>query len=923
MKNKGSIAAANRILKTRLTRILILSFAAVSTAIGCGWSFLTDSSVRFNSLRTGRGFYRLTPLPVEYDPVTKRERSTIEVEKYFDVESENEAVATRPNGHNDPDETWSAILSAIEQGKLAGLETILDKFLSQTQYKSYWDGSGENGLSRQERRNTVFDLKDSFTALAQGSTEKAVAEYLSARLALESSPHESESRFTSSLVDGNLRDNWEYLRAAVLYRTGKKDEALAAFQSHDKRFPRSEKNESVLYMIAKLTMERGDKVAAECPDEKCEIAEWEQSIGEFRKLMRRYPNGRYLLDARGWIAHLYRHVDKTAESLAEYYRLLGNGSDRQWRLEAKKSLQILGHEYDDATLDRVEELIAAEPEAALAYAYHRIYNHAVDLTYVEYSNWCCYGDDKWSQRNEETDRVKKEQDKGRHELQRIVKFATAMLKLHGHSLASGDFMLRLAQANLELENFRDANLFAGQALAAGVSGDSRAHALWVKGSVEHREGRLSSAKATFLQLIREFPDDKLTEGSRRLLAMTAEDQDNLEFALDIYFDLKYEQDIAYFVDVLLPTDRLASYVSRPTGSDHFNTLLYSLGVRYMREGRWEEARNTLSRVRTEKGTDHYLEYPRGETWFFPKEPAWFYGEPDKGKIKTSWVVQDLKTIDIIQHYEKRVEGAQNDEAKAEAMYQLASAYFESDDLAFYNPAMWDGGRVGSLNSLQFSSHTRLPNETRTILEHLHLHEGWAKSIPIYEEIVARYPDSKVARDALYTLAVAHERLEGRNSVWSAIYERGLFAGPRIVTYQDVRNIYPDYQLPRGTYGWKPSTRTVNGGPGWSAKPKALPKLTREQRAVRKLEHWANDYGPTISETASSVKASVTGLFKMALLYLRVYFLLVFAGFASVIGWNYRGWLRDQFFPKIAELGRSCLAYLSKCIRSWHGKLPLV
>jgi hypothetical protein len=51
----------------------------------------------------------------------------------------------------------------------------------------------------------------------------------------------------------------------------------------------------------------------------------------------------------------------------------------------------------------------------------------------------------------------------------------------------------------------------------------------------------------------------------------------------------------------------------------------------------------------------------------------------------------------------------------------------------------------------------------------------------------------------------------------------------MVTYADVKAAYPNYQMPRGTYGWKPVTRTVNNGPGWAAAPKpspAPPRLTR-------------------------------------------------------------------------------------------------
>jgi hypothetical protein len=36
----------------------------------------------------------------------------------------------------------------------------------------------------------------------------------------------------------------------------------------------------------------------------------------------------------------------------------------------------------------------------------------------------------------------------------------------------------------------------------------------------------------------------------------------------------------------------------------------------------------------------------------------------------------------------------------------------------------------------------------------------------------------------------------------------------------VKAAYPKYVFPRGTYGWEPSTRTVNGGPGWILPPPA-------------------------------------------------------------------------------------------------------
>lgn len=906
MQNRTRSLFANRFV-----RIIALSIVGVSTALGCAWSMLTERSVRFNSMRTGRGFYRLPPLPVEYNPATGREYSTVEIEQYIDENPELERTAT--DALPDPDEMWKSALSAIEKSNIDLAVLHLKRFLDATQYKPYWE-SDEHRTYGQDHRNSATDLIDALGERKHGASTEAVVAYAKARLKTLDEPLSPVPVDEEPARSAALQDNWAYLNAAVLYNSDKKGEALTAFQEIDKRFPRSEKNEAVIYMIGKLLMEQGDA----CDDEACEVPAYESAIQQFKRSLRQYPNGRYALDARGWIAHIYNHQKRTPESLAEYYRLLGNTRDRQWRLNAKRSLQFLGHDYDDATLDEVEALISNEPDAALAYSYHRIYNHAIDLSYTEYNEWCCYGDTKWSQMEEEKERVKSTLYKGRHELERVAKFATAMVQRYGESRVSGDFLLRIAQAQLELQNFREALSFADRALRVGVIEDSRAEAYWVKGSSEHQLKRLVSANSTFAKLVAEFPAHKLTEGAKRLLAITKEDQGDFESALDIYFDLGYKQDVAYFVDVLLPTDRFARYVADRRSNSNHDILRYSLGLRYMREGRWQEARESLTMVATGAGHDDYLDSTREATWYYPKEPG--YGEPEVKFIKKSWVMQDLRTIDVIEYRENRLKEVEGDEARAEAMYQLASAYFELDDLAFYNPAMWDGGRVDSLMSLQFSSDERLPNETRTIFEHLQVHDPWAKAIPLYEEIVAKYPESKVARDALYTIAVAHERLEGRNGVWNEVYKRGLFAGPRLVKYNDVRNTYPNYQLPRGTYGWEPSTRTVNGGPGWAAKPKAPPKLTTEQRVVRKLGRWKGEYGPWISTNASwawgGVKSAAESVSNSVSFYLTSYFLVIYFGLLATPFWMHRRQLYHGPITKGAFLAHRGLMFAVGYVRRW-------
>lgn len=846
--------------------------AAVVTALACGWNFYTDHSVRFNAMRKGRGFYRLPPLPIMYDAKTGKELTVAELgdDGYF------EEVPSEQASYDDKlrfpgADIWDEARTAVEQGDLARAGERLNKFLAITRF-----AANEDQADLQTKRNTARDLLDAMTAMRAGSSVSSIKAYLEARYAFDDGFQiDTINKYRQPKIDRNLQDNWDYLNAALALRDSK-EFALEAFRSHAAKYSRSEKNEAVLYMTAKLFMEGshsfgntrcgilgedewGEQIDPNSiePAEKCRDENWYRAVEVFKRLMIRYPGGRYFNDARGWLAYLYRRGGERALALAEYYRLLGDRTDVKARLEAKKSLQMIGHKYDDATLDRVEELIAGEPDTALAYSYHRIYNHAVDLTYSELAPY--YANDYSETGRLEKKRVVDDLANGKHELERVAKFASAMMKCYPNARVSGAFVLRVAQAQTELQNFDEAHQLARRALGLGLQSDMRAEALWIKGSAEHRRKDLKSADATFRQLVAEFPQSKLTEGARRLLALTAEDRGDLETALKLYLQLGYNEDVAYFVDVLLPTDRLAAFVAGNPDAPRRDSLLYALGVRYMRDRRWEDARATLRQVMTQPDPltfDYgYEDTKRNDS--SPKEPEYW---SDREKyIKSSWVMQDLKTIDIFEQLERAVESAEGDEARAEAMYRLASYQFDGDSLLFYNPDAWEGSRSWLLSDLKNSSRFRLPGEPQILFEYSQSHETLARAISIYLDIVDRFPDTKAAKDALYSAAVAHERLSDLNPYWRSIYEKGLFAGSRKVTYTDVKRAYPTYQLPRGTDGWEASTRTVNGGSGWAPKPKPPPKLTLTQKIERRIKSLFDRVWPKAESSGSYIAAAVPGL----------------------------------------------------------------
>jgi outer membrane protein assembly factor BamD (BamD/ComL family) len=362
--------------------------------------------------------------------------------------------------------------------------------------------------------------------------------------------------------------------------------------------------------------------------------------------------------------------------------------------------------------------------------------------------------------------------------------------------------------------------------------------LWVKGVAEHRLDKLEAARHALQNLVNEFPRHRLTEGARRHLAMAAEDAGDLGAALEQYLALDYMEDIAYFVDVLMTPEQLRAFIESHPRHERINELWYALGVRQLRSGRWMEAREAYARVKPAAGLSKWGDsspdcYSNGDE--HPcEEKETFYGEARRG-VKHEWILRDLQTIDALEGFERRAADAHDDEQRAEALYQMASYLFEGSELVFYNPAAWQPSRYHNLTYLFTSGGFRAPGEVPRFWQHMREHSENSRALEIYLRIAREYPQTRAARDALYTAAVATEKLEAVGE-WSELYATEFYKQGHGVTYTDVRRAYPSYQLPRGTLDWEPSTRTVGGGPGWSPKPKPAPRLSKFERGQRKA--WA-------------------------------------------------------------------------------------
>lgn len=829
--------------RTMIVVVLLILSAGAGVGLGCGWNGF-ENSVRFNLWTSERARLRLPPLSDGGD------EEDGEVWDYHSAEQANSAA-------------WRGAEQAAASGEWKQARALLREFV-------------ERGWG--DRWNSAVDQLDALSALDAGSDAESVRAYLKARrefdarvAAIEAAkanaagqpsgdscdkPAEPapEAAAGPPTRDPNLADNFAYLRAAMLYHEGQAGEAAEAFRALVSKYPRSEKREAALYMAARAELSRSraylgpeETATSEdaCPD--CRDDAWRAARAGFSRQLAEHPRGRLADEARGWLAYLGLRVGDVGGALTEYYRMLAD-EDEGAKSEALQSLRLARGRARESDMLRVEEELSDEPRAALAYAYHDIYNYTLSYYFtipdldpaVSYAG--CFGPyrdgcDGWKQ--EQADDVKRRAE--RTGLARVARFAARMMERHPGAQAGGAFTVRVAEANLEMGETETALKVARRALASGVSGTERDAAAWVAGVAEYQRRDLAAARRTLGKLAADSRDDDVNRRARVLLAVASEEAGDLDAALEQYLALNYEADVAYFMDVLMTVEQLVSFVDKHREHPRRDELRYALGVRLLRARRYRDAREMLSSVRTtaEQSPSLYDRYGDDE----PEEPKlrfrrYFYFEEEWGtkagresRVSAEWVLRDLKTAEDLERLERAGDAAVTFEEKAEALYQLASYLYQGSNLKFYNPAAWGGGRAEMMASLD-EGRFRAPGEAETLWRHAREHEPVARALEIYLDIVRRYPQTKAAPAALYTAVLCHEQLAEYNSYWREAYALGLHAGERLVTYADLERAYPRYRLPAAGR-WEPSTRTVDGRPAWP-KPPAPKKLTGTERLRRKV-----------------------------------------------------------------------------------------
>src|SRR3982750_4320607 len=125
-KTVKASAKTSRTRRPSVGRIFALFLAGTATAVACTWSLITDHSVRFNGFRSGRGFYRLPPLPIMFDRETGKEITVNDMNgKEFSPGEGPGGYGESPPADPAAAEIWEKACAAIAREDLGEAQTLL------------------------------------------------------------------------------------------------------------------------------------------------------------------------------------------------------------------------------------------------------------------------------------------------------------------------------------------------------------------------------------------------------------------------------------------------------------------------------------------------------------------------------------------------------------------------------------------------------------------------------------------------------------------------------------------------------------------------------------------------------------------------------------------------------------------------------
>ncbi len=552
-----------------------------------------------------------------------------------------------------------------------------------------------------------------------------------------------------------LREHAAYQAASAVAAAGDNLQAVARYQALLKNFPGGAKRQDALIMLARTALLSDDPAKR---DVKAGEAALKQLTAEFPKSRYRnsvpglrarilYVEANYPAAATAYLKlqdadslELVRRKltgspkgATDAPLLAIYLKRLAGAKTWKDYAIALVSIDRTRKRMSAASSSDFAAAVQRQTELAASYIYYRLYHT----------------------RNTSAD------------LKNLTRLADTFAARDGNGGAklSPLVRVRLAEIYYQRRMYDRALQWAGPVIAVNVLD----RALFVRGAAKQKMGKNDAAISDFNALLARCPNSFLRRAARENLAILDEAAGLRAAALDQYFALDYQLDIAFLLDIRMTPREIESYLAARPKSPQKDLLAYTLGMRYLCDERWNESEKWLKRVAPAK----YAAYQKSldDFSFDTKSPA------------------PLDALKDLRGLYQAISDAGGDDERAAALYAYASYYSTHGTLLLYNVALWQGTRTGAFQFWQNDRQTT-PEDRAAIRNHMISREVYSRSRRICLELARRYPKSPVAPAAVYRAAAACRRLARFNSWWTAENKRHNYWDEATLLMNRVADSYP-------------------------------------------------------------------------------------------------------------------------------------
>lgn len=490
------------------------------------------------------------------------------------------------------------------------------------------------------------------------------------------------------------------------------------------RYPESPRAPAALIMASRaLTQERRDWYPP---------ADLRAASGAVHLLLHRYPKSRFAWAARGELGRIAFVQKRYAEALRHYDIQVAGAKDRTEKRKALTSILLT----EDAWGRR--DRVAATCLRLMPFAKQRGYvvlRLAESLGFFDAKDALRFGKalradpallaEYLEYRTDFTTPTKD-----------LFRFSTTP-RITSLSLA------RLASVALKLKDAPRAKRYASRALQRLDERDAHALATFTLATLDRRANRKVAARDKYESILYRWPKSYLAGGARENLALLNEQLGDLGNALDQYTELGYHEDFAYLIDARMSSAELAHYIATRPRHAKRSTLIYTLGMRYLREGKWARAERAFGTLSTYQR--RYL--TSGNQYI------------DEGGL------QDPKaSLKALRGLDRKVDQARGREAKAAALYAMGDYYYRHRQLLLYSAPAWEGVRSVAF-SHSWNAAVAQPEDDRALARHHDEHEAVAQALKIFRRVVRDYPGTEAAPKAAYWGACAASRLSDYAEYW--------------------------------------------------------------------------------------------------------------------------------------------------------------